>query len=283
MWYNKKWQLEYLHETQSHLSWRIGAGTQQLEPAGILTLEKPGSFGQKDTYLKTAEVFTELRWAPNETFFQGKRYRRPINNGFPVFTIRYTQGIKGLLGGSYDYQRIVGNVSKRFYFSQLGYTDVLLEGGAVFGTIPYPLLVIHRANQTYTNQLASYNLMNFMEFMSDRYAAINLQHSFNGFLFNKIPLIKKLSLREMISLKVLSGTLSNRSNPHFNRSLYLLPKGEGDRPLTYSLERTPYVEASIGIGNIFKVLRVDWVKRLSYLDHPGISTWGIRAKFSIDF
>lgn len=283
MWYNKKWQLEYLHETPAHLSFRLGLTTQQIEPAGVLTLQKNTITGQKDTYLKTTEAFVELRWAPNETFFQGKRYRRPINNGYPVFTLRYTKGINGLLEGTYNYHRMMASVTKRFYFSQLGHTDAMLEGGAVLGAVPYPLLAIHRANQTYTYQLTSYNLMNFMEFMSDKYAAINLQHSFNGFFLNKVPMIKKLGLREVVSFKVLSGTISRQNNPKYNQGLYLLPIGEAARPMSHSLERGPYMEASAGISNIFKILRVDWIQRLSYLDHPGISNWGIRAKLHVDF
>jgi hypothetical protein len=283
MWYNKKWQLEYLHETQEHLSFRVGLSIQQLTPAGVLILEKAATAGQQDPYLKTAEAFVEARWAPGETFYQGKRYRRPINNGHPVFTLRYTTGFHGSQEPAHNYHRVTGNVTKRFYCSQLGHTDVVCEGGAVFGTVPYPLLVIHRANQTYTYQLTSYNLMNFLEFMSDRYIGLNLQHSFNGFFFNKTPLLKKLGLREIISFKILSGTLNRQNDPLYNKSLYLLPRDVNAQPLTHSLQRGPYMEASAGVSNIFKILRVDWVQRLSYLEHPGISRWGIRARLQFDF
>ena len=283
MWYNKKWQLEYLHETPAHLSFRFGLSHQKLAPTGILVLEKAATAGQKDTFLKSTEVYIEARWVPGETFYQGKRYRRTIINGKPVFTLRYMQGLKGWLGAAYNYHRVAASVTKRFYCSQLGHTDVVWEGGAVFGKVPYPLLAIHSANQTYTYQLSSYNLMNALEFMSDRYTSINLQHSFNGFFFNKIPLIKKLALREIVTFKMLSGTITRQNNPLQNKNLYLLPKDDQGMPLTYSLEHRPYMEASAGIGNIFKILRIDWVQRLSYLRHPGINSWGIRARLQFDF
>jgi hypothetical protein len=283
MWYNKKWQLEYLHETPAHLSFRFGGSLQKLAPTGILVLEKAAAAGQKDTFLKTTEVYVEARWAPGETFYQGKRYRRMIINGKPVFTLRYTQGFKGWMGSAYNYHRVVASVTKRFYCSQLGHTDMVWEGGAVFGKVPYPLLAIHSANQTYTYQLGSYNLMNALEFMSDRYTSINLQHSFNGFFFNKIPLIKKLALREFVTFKMLSGTITRQNDPLQNKNLYLLPKDEQGMPLTWSLNHGPYMEASAGLGNIFKILRVDWVQRLSYLHHAGINRWGIRGRLQFDF
>lgn len=276
MWYNKKWLLEYFHETPSHLSYKFGVSVQQLQPGGILPLENQAG---KVKHLDVTELFTELRWAPNETFYQGKRYRRTINNGAPVFTLRFAQGV----GSQFNYQRLVSTVSKRFFFSQLGHTDVLLEGGAVFGYVPYPLLIIHRANQSYSYEQHSYNLMNFMEFGSDRYASINIQHSFDGFLFNKIPVIKKAGLREVVSLKVLTGGITKKNGLLNNKPSYNFPKDEHSNLLIHSLNSQPYMEASFGVSNIFKVLRVDWVQRLTYLNGPNVSNWGIRAKLQLDF
>src|SRR5690606_31144004 len=99
------------------------------------------------------------------------------------------------------YHNVMGSVDKRLYLSQLGFSDVRLEAGYIWGKLPFPLLAVHRANQTYAYQLNSYNLMNFLEFVSDHYAAINIDHNFNGFFLNKIPLLSKLKLREMVSFK----------------------------------------------------------------------------------
>jgi len=225
----------------------------------------------------------ELRYAPHETFYQGKLYRVPIIDRYPIFTLRYDQGIKGFFGGGYTYQSLTGNINKRFYLSQLGYSDVVVEGNYIFGKAPFPLLDIHHANQTYSLQLNSYNLMNFQEFVSDHYASINIDHDFNGFFFNKIPLIKKLKLRELIDFKGLWGGVRSQNNPANDPSLLRFPVSSPGVPITYSLNNGPYIEGSVGIGNIFKLVRVDLVRRFSYLNNPDVSKWGVRARIKFDF
>jgi hypothetical protein len=147
-----------------------------------------------------------------------------------------------------------------------------LEGGKTFGKLPYPLLTIHRANQTYSYQPEAYNLMNFLEFVSDQYASVFIDHHFNGFIFNKLPLIKKIKLREVITFKGLIGKLSDENKATAENALLILPTNTDGTQSTFSLEQKPYMEASFGIENIFKVLRVDFVKRLSYLDNPNVSS-----------
>ena len=232
--------------------------------------------------ITTGEASLELRWAPNEQFYQGKLYRIPIVNKYPIFRLRYIAGIKGLFGGGYNYQSINLNIAKRVYLSQLGYTDVAIEGGYVSGQVPFPLLSIHRANQTYTFQLSSYNLMNFLEFVSDHYASVNIDHYFNGFIFNKIPLIKKLKWREVITAKFLMGGLRDENNPDKNPDQLKFPVTDGTTS-TFSFSKQPYLEMSAGIANIFKLFRVDVVKRFSYLDHPNVPQWGVRARVKFDF
>jgi hypothetical protein len=170
------------------------------------------------------------------------------------------------------------------YLSQLGYSEIVLEGGYIFGKLPYPLLSVHRANQSYAYQLESYNLMNFLEFVSDRYASINIDHNFNGFIFNKIPLFKRLKFREVAAVKVLYGGLRPENNPNKDPSLIQFSKDATTNiPITYTLGQRPYIEGSIGIANIFKLLRVDLVRRFTYLDNPGVSKYGVRARFRFDF
>jgi hypothetical protein len=283
--YNDILNLEYLNEFKNHFSFTLGYKNWIQKAAGGLHYNRTDyvndSFDIKN--IQTSEVSLTLRWAPNEKFYQGKTYRIPISFKNPIFTLRYVQGIKGLLGGEYDYQNISLNIYKRFYFSQLGYTDVVLEGGKIFGKVPFPLLDIHRANQTYAYQLQSYNLMNFLEFVSDQYASINIDHSFNGFFFNKIPLFKKLKWREAVTLKVLYGSINSNNNPANNSQLLRFPVTSEGVPITYSLSEKPYIEGSVAIANIFKFFRVDLVKRFTYLDHPNISQLGIRVRFKFDF
>jgi hypothetical protein len=160
----------------------------------------------------------------------------------------------------------------------------MLEGGYLFGKVPFPLLTTHRTNPTYALYLNSYNLMNVMEFVSDRYAAANVSHYFNGFLFNKVPLLKKLKLREVVTAKVLYGGVRDENNPDKNPSTFAFPQDKATGlPSTYALNNKPYAEVSFGIANIFKVVRVDYIKRLTYLHNPDASKWGIRARVKFDF
>jgi hypothetical protein len=142
---------------------------------------------------------------------------------------------------------------------------------------------MHRANQTYSYQLLSYNMMNYLEFVSDQYVSVNLEHHFNGLLFNKIPLFKKLKLREIISFKGVYGSVTDKNNPEVTPGLMLFPTDDQGNTSTFTLQGDPYMEASAGIGNIFKVFRVDLVKRISHLDNPNVQEYGIRVRFKFDF
>ena len=286
--YNETFNIDYLHEFQNHFSYRIGFRNWRQAPAGALQYLKAdnatGETGQQQVpALTTSETTLELRWAPNERFFQGKVYRIPVVNRYPVFTLRAAVGMKGPFNGQFNYQNVALNIYKRFYLSQFGYSDVVTEGGYTFGQVPFPLLAIHRANQTYSYQMQSYNLMNFLEFVSDQYASVHVDHAFNGFIFNKIPLLKKTKLREFVTFKALYGKVRNENLPQNNPDLLLFPKDQNGLPLTYTLEKEPYMEASVGIGNIFNLFRIDVVKRLTYLDHPNVSDIGIRGRFKFDF
>ena len=161
--------------------------------------------------------------------------------------------------------------------SQLGFTDVTMEGGYILGQVPFPMLTVHRANQTFGYQLNSYNMMNFLEFVSDKYYATNFDVHFNGFFLNKVPLLRKLKLREVASAKILWGSVRDENNPAKNANVFKF------LPDTYTLDNGPYIEVSVGLANIFKLVRLDLIKRLTYLDHPDITTWGLRTKVRFEF
>ncbi len=283
--YNNIFKAEYVREFGKNISYTFGFKTWKQSPAGAISFEKlDNTYGGIVNSISSTELSAELRWAPNEQFYQGKVYRIPIFNKYPIFKLRYIAGIKGLAGGEYNYQNLNLNIFKRIYLSQFGYADINAEAGYIFGKLPYPLLTVHRANQTYAYQLTSYNLMNSLEFISDHYAGVNMDYYFNGFILNKLPLIKKLKLREVASVKVLYGGVRDENNPATMQSVLKFPNNSvTGTPTTFSLNSKPYVEVSVGLGNIFKLVRVDLVKRLTYLDNPGISQWGIRSRVKFDF
>lgn len=282
--YSDFYRAEYMQEYQNHFSFNLGFKKWTQTPASALVYESYQNNQLTRTNAITSSEFNlELRYAPHERFYQGKTYRERTIEKWPVFDLNISSGFKGLLGGSYKYQSAVATIDKRFYLSQFGRTDVRLEGGINLGKIPFPLLTIHEANQTYAYKIYSYNLMNFLEFVSDHYASINLDHNFNGLIFNRLPLIKKLKLREYFTFKALYGGLRDENNPTKHPDLLQFPTNSAGVPTTYALGNTPYIESSVGVGNIFKVIRLDFLRRFNYLDNPGASKYGLRAKVQFEF
>ena len=284
LFYNRTFKLEHLNEFESHFSYTLGYQFTKTIPGGNLYFNNTDYSAHTNDVglINVSEASLKLRYAPNEKFYQSKSFRIPVYTKYPIFELQITNGSK-FLKNDYNYTNVRFSFSKRFYFSVLGFSDVVWESGKIFGKVPYPLLNIHRANQTYSYQILSYNLMNFLEFVSDQYTSINIDHCFNGFFFNKIPIIRRLQLREYATFKILEGSVSNTNDPNKNADLFKFPVYADGRTATYGLGKTPYIEGSVGVGNIFKIFRVDLVKRFTYLNNPNISTIGLRMRFRFDF
>ena len=239
-----------------------------------------GTLTSVDNY-RMSEMEFKLRFAPNEKFYQTRNYRYPITLDAPVFTLNHTMAFKDILGSSYDYQKTEFGIQKRFWFSAFGYVDILAKAGKVWTKVPYPLLILPNANLSYLVQPESYTNMNAMEFINDEYASWDITYFMNGALLNRIPLIKKLKWREVFSFRGMFGHLTDKNNPFLESNnkegLYAFPAG------SYVMDKTPYMEVGVGIENIFKFLRLDYVWRLTYKDHPGIQTKGVRFMMKLTF
>jgi hypothetical protein len=287
---NSKWlyshlaRLSYIHEFSSHFSYTLGVKYWQQTPTDSLHYIYKNMADQSDTVrrLTTGEISASIRWAPHETFIQNKAGRSNVINRYPIITLQYAKGIRGLFGGQFNYDALHLNIYKRVYVSPIGYSDVTLDAGWLGGNLPFPLLVIHPGNPSYFYTQNAYNLMNVGEFVSDHYAGLNIDHFFNGFFFNKIPGLKRLRLREVVAGKILYGGLRDENNPAINPNQMKFPLTNGLLS-TYSLGAKPYVEASVGVYNIFTIFRLDLVKRFTYLDHPNISSFGLRISSNFNF
>jgi hypothetical protein len=284
LFYNKSFKLEQLNEFDNHFSYSLGYQFTQTATGGNIFFNRTDYLSHLNDVnsIDISELSLKLRYAPNEKFYQGKTFRIPILSKYPVIDGQLSLGSKGI-SNDYDYQNVRLSISKRFYFSVLGYSDLIWEGGKIFGQLPYPLLFIHRANQSYSYQILSYNLMNFLEFVSDQYSSLNIDHCFNGFIINKVPLVKELEFREYLTFKILDGSISERNDPNKQTNLFKFPVSLDGKPYTSALGKSPYIEGSIGIGNILRFFRVDLVKRFTYLDHPNVSSYGLRLRFRFDF
>ena len=280
---NNTFKFEYLDEFENHFSYLAGYSFTRQSAVGNLHFitSENGTGTTEISYINVSELYLNLRYAPNETFYQGKQYRASFPNKYPIIQLKIAGGSQAI-NNDYDYLRLQFNISRRYYVSIFGYTDISFEAGKIFGKVPYPLLFEHRANQTYSYQKNAYNLMNFLEFVSDRYVSLNVDHSFNGFIFNKVPLLKKLKLRELVTCKVLYGSIYSTNNPEYQTNLFLFPTDNAGVPLTYTLENKPYIEGSLGLSNIFRILRVDFIRRFTYLDNPNVADFGIRVQLRLD-
>lgn len=293
MSYMRDATLHYELETNTGFSVHAMARHRNDQPAGILQYWKndgrtPGVRGDNNTLVRditTAELGITLRYAPGETFVNTKQRRVPISLDAPIFSISHTAGFKGVLGGEYNFNMTEASVRKRFWLGAWGKIDVTARAGAQWNTVPFPLLNLPMANLSYiTQHNESFNLINNMEFLNDRYASLALTYDMNGKLFNRLPLIKKLKWRETFRVRGLWGTLTDKNNPYKsdNADLFLFPMRNGI-PTSYVMGKTPYIEASVGVYNIFKLLHIEYVRRLTYTDLPGVKKDGIRFMIMMIF
>lgn len=277
--------INYVREFGNHYSWNFGFKRWVQTPALDLNYvyDIPGAAPDTLKQITTTQLSATFGWAPHQRFYQGKETRRTITDKYPVFTFQYALGIKGLWGGQYNYDAFHLNITKRTYWGPYGYTHLTFDAGYITGNLPFPLLVIHPSNSAYYYSFNAYNLMNTAEFVSDHYASLMLEHHFNGYFFNKIPLVKKLRLREVLEAKILFGGVRPENNPLLNPDQMKFPPNNNGELTTFVLNNTPYLEAGFGIANILNFLRLDLVWRLTYLQNPEISTLGLRFSTSVDF
>ncbi|MFO7938144.1 MAG: DUF5686 family protein [Bacteroidales bacterium] len=219
--------------------------------------------------IATSELNLHTRIAKDEKYLRGEFERLKLGTPHPVFKFNITAGLPNVMGSDYTYLKFHTNISDKVPVSPMGYFHYVFDAGYLFGKIPFPLLELHPANETYTFDRYAFNLMNYYEFASDRYASLFFDHHFQGFLLNKIPLIKRLYLREVVSAKVIIGNLRNK-----HRDLLEFPASMNE--LTQ-----PYWELSAGIENILRLFRVDAVWRMNYLTHPGAEKFGIRISLQV--
>lgn len=229
---------------------------------------------------RTTELISETRFAPDEVLLQNDNVR--VSAGAirkPIFTLRYTLGLRDVLGSNFAYQRVALTMKHSFRMGVLGRTYYTVGAGLIPSTVPYPLLYTPLGNESAFYVSNAYNLMNYFEFVSDRWASVQFEHNFGGLLFNRLPLLRRLKWREVVTANVLVGGVSSA-----NLSAIPAADAQGNAVEGFSsLSRTPYVEVGYGIDNIFKVLRVDFLHRLTYRDNltrTGVPVTPFAVKFS---
>ena len=249
----------------------------------------PVDFGDQFTIFQQrkytiTEILIESRFSAKEKYVQNGNQRISFgNNKSPVVTLNYTLGIKHLFGGDFNYNKLSMSISNRFRMATLGYSKVYLKVGKVFSEIPYTLLEIPRGNETSIYANNTFNTMNYFEFVSDQYIEAYWQHHFNGLFFNRIPFFKRNDLREVVGMNMVYGTLSEKNKSFNSNNTFTV------------MDDVPFFEADLGVENIFDIIRIDFLYRLTYNDdfykvdyeraNPGntISNWRIKVGLQFSF
>jgi hypothetical protein len=263
----------YEHEWFLGFSNKLTLRNKQLFASDRVTFEKWDGYDTINVKrLTTTEISLNTRFAYNEKFVMGKFERISLGTHYPIFTLGVTIGVPDIMGSEFEYYKFHMSMEHTVQLSPFGSLRYILDGGKVFGKAPYPFQQLHEGNQTYAYDDYAFNLMNYYEFVSNEYATVMMEHHFNGFFLNRIPLLRKLKWRELMTAKVLVGDFTQRTGD----DIFF--------PTTLNtLQKKPYVEAGVGVENVFKFFRIDAVWRLSYLDNPDALPFAILAKMQFRF
>ena len=220
--------------------------------------------------LRQSEVNFQIDYTPGRKTV-GYAVERPIvSSPFPRFFINYSQGIKGVLNSGFNYKKLQLYYKQPIIIGPLGVLNSTVELGKTFDAVPLGLMSIIPGNQTYFAIRNTFNLLNFYEFVSDQYATLQLEHNFGGRIFARIPYFRKLNWRETIGFRGAYGTISEGS------------KAINASGLIYRSPENVYWEYNAGIGNIYKVFKIEFSWRGSYIT-PQTNNFGIKGSFGIFF
>lgn len=229
-----------------------------------------GTFSTTKGDVKQSELNFQIDYTPGRKTVGYGVERSIVDNPFPRFFINYSQGLKGVLDSDFKYEKIQLYYKQPINIGGFGRLDYIMELGKTYGNVPLALMSIVPGNQTYFVIENTFNLLDFYEFQADTYATFQLQHNFGGRIFSRIPLMRKLNWRETIGFKGVYGTISD-GNKAINAS-----------GLVYRAPEDFYWEYNAGIGNIFKVFRIEFAWRGSYI-MPQTTNFGVKGSFGFQF
>lgn len=299
MQYYERFALNYDKEWENGLRFNIRMKRENNEPTGALFYQKlNGNLypdASTENYKKnliTTDATVGITYQPGATWINSKQRRLQTNQDAPIIGLEHTVGLKGVLGGEYNYNFTEATLYKRLWLRSWGKMDFYAKGGIQWNKVPFPMLIMPPANLSYIIEDNTFHLIDNMEFLNDRYASLMFSWDMNGKILNRIPLIKKLKWREFIGCNVLWGTLTEKNNPfleknRYDSDLFYFPGNfRKDGTFEYNSRvmdrKVPYVELVVGIHNIFKILHVEYVRRLTYLE-PDTQKWGVRFLFRVSF
>ena len=280
--YVRNAELTYTLERHSGFSFTGVLRNRVNEATRFIPMERSDGSGPVNEIMQT-ELEIGLRYAPHEKFVQHKWNRKSKTPEHPVFTLNHTFSKAGLLGSDYSIQHTELSYRQRIMAAPVGYFDVMLRAGKIWGQAPYPLLIIPNANLSYTYRKETFETMTPMEFVMDQHLMWDVVYYMNGLIFNRTPLLKKLKLREVLYCRGTWGSLSDKNNPAIDTSgnIFFYPTNRSKATGTVMTE--PFVEIGAGVENIFKLMSINWFKRMTYKNSPDVDQWGLRIAVHLQY
>lgn len=241
-------------------------------PLGLATYQRFNGFDTLNVdNISTTVLTTRIRWTKDEEFLSGSFDRTALRSPYPILSFQGIFGFKDVFGSDYNYQKLEFQFEHNTQIGVLGRMRYGFTLGYINGIAAYPLLKVHDGNQSLWLLTSATNMVNFLEFISDRYVIGFAENKWEGLLFDRIPLVKKSKIRLVTTERIMLGSLSSKQN-----QALLIPS------FVQPFNGVPYVEIGVGIENIFKVLRIDLLYRATH-QIPGTSPFGIKARYSLNF
>ena len=281
--YIRNAELTYTLERHSGFTFTGTIRNRVNEATKFIPMEKNDGSGSVKEIMQS-ELEIGLRYAPHEKFVQHKWNRKSKTPEYPVFTLNHTIAQAGLLGSNYTIQHTEFSYRQRLMAAPVGYFNVMLRAGKIWGQAPYPLLIIPNANLSYTYRKETFETMTPMEFIMDQHLTWDVAYYMNGLILNRTPLIKNLKLREVLYCRGTWGSLSDKNNPTIDTSgnIFSFPT-ENKSKATGTIMKEPFVELGAGIENIFKVASLSFFKRMTYKNSPDVDQWGLRIAVHLQY
>lgn len=291
-YYSRSLKFNFTREVRRGLTLNLGSNLYTFEPEKNLYkfaykadklfpgIEQAGSIARR---FESAELMAEIRYGRDEQFIENENQRISLGAiRWPILSLKYTAGLRGVGFGNVfssdlNYHKFQFTTTQFIRYGPLGMGKASLVAGYTPSLVPYPILRSHLGNQTLFLNLSAFNMMQFFEFVSDRFVSLNYQHNFEGLGLNSMPLIRKLKWRFVATGNVLFGNVGQRNKA-------LIPDRVDDTNIQNfnSLDpKKPYAEVGYGVENIFRLLRIDFIHRLTYLNNEGAKRFGVR--FSLQF
>ncbi len=268
----KDYRFEFFSDLGKGFSSELFVSRRQYTP--LLNLPPLSNFTvSSGTPLTNFEVALKLRFAYLERYIETDYNRYSIGTKYPVVELMLAKGIAGVFNSAYNYSKYSILIKDMIKISPFGTLYYRVYGGKIYGNLPFTNLENHPGNDLFYYNPFAFNLMNRFEYLSDKYAGINMEHNIGSGLFRFIPLTRKLKWRQFYTVKTLWGSLSSANELINTYAIIPYPKVYGFK----TLNGKTYIEVGTGIDNIFKVFRLDFVWRLS----PSPAYAGSGSKFGI--